>query len=170
MWLDLTRLPRETVLTRLARVHRTVLDVQALDISRDPVEVAPTAEYSMGGVRVRPEDHSTEVGGLFVVGEAAGGPHSAGRDSLTELGRIIGRAAAEHSARLTVQQRSPATVRVAEAEVNRLLTAEGDQNLRALHRSVRHLMTEHAGPPHIVELTSRPTPRHPSRPSRRDSR
>ncbi|GAV38486.1 FAD-binding protein [Streptomyces acidiscabies] len=83
-----------------------------------------------------------------MVGEAAGAGRLEG-DSPTELlvhGRIAGRAAAEYSARLTVQQRSPATVRAAEAEVNRLLTAEGDQNLRALHRSVRHLMTEYDGP------------------------
>ncbi|WP_199849146.1 hypothetical protein [Streptomyces acidiscabies] len=51
VWLDLTRLPRETILARLARVHRAVLDVQYLDISRDPVEVAPTAQYSMGAGR-----------------------------------------------------------------------------------------------------------------------
>jgi succinate dehydrogenase / fumarate reductase flavoprotein subunit len=152
VWLDLSHLPRETVLTRLSRVHQTLLDVQGLDISHDPIEVAPTAQYSLGGVLVRPEDHSTEVSGLFVVGEAAGGLHGAGRlagDSLVGLlvyGRIVGRAAAEYSARLTAQQRSPATVRAAEADVNRLLTADGDQNLRALLRSVRHLMTEHAGP------------------------
>ncbi|RPF30440.1 FAD-binding protein [Streptomyces sp. TLI_185] len=151
VWLDLTHLPRETVEARLSHVHQTLLDVQALDISRDPIEVAPTAQYSLGGVWVRPEDHSTGVRGLFVVGEAASGLHGAGlleANPLIELlvyGRIAGRAAAEYSARLTAQQRSPATVRAAEADVNRLLTAEGDQNFRALLQSVRHLMTEHAG-------------------------
>ncbi|MFE0450139.1 FAD-dependent oxidoreductase [Streptomyces sp. NPDC058914] len=151
VWLDLSHLPRETVLTRLPYVHRTLLEVQTLDITRDPVEVAPTAQYSMGGVWVRPEDHSTDVDGLFAIGEAASGLHGANRleeNALIELlvhGRIAGRAAAEYSARLTTQQRSPAAVRAAEADVNRLLTADGDQNVRALLRSVRHLMTEHAG-------------------------
>ncbi|MFJ8357202.1 FAD-binding protein [Streptomyces sp. NPDC093984] len=151
VWLDLSHLARETVLTRLPRVHQTLLDVQALDITRDPIEVAPTAQFSLGGVWVRPEDHSTEVSGLFVIGEAASGLHGASRlegNSLIELlvyGRIAGRAAAEYSARLTTQQRSPAAVRAAEADVNRLLAAYGDQNVRALLQSVRHLMTEHAG-------------------------
>ncbi|WP_328843193.1 FAD-binding protein [Streptomyces sp. NBC_00258] len=151
VWLDLSHLPRETVLTRLPLVHQTLLDVQTLDITRDPVEVTPTAQYSLGGVWVRPEDHSTDVNGLYVIGEAAGGLHGANRpeeNSLIELlvyGRIAGRAAAEYSARLTVQQRSPAAVRAAESDVSRLLAANGDQNIRALLRSVRHLMTEHAG-------------------------
>ncbi|MFD6188908.1 FAD-binding protein [Streptomyces sp. NPDC060275] len=151
VWLDLSHLPRETVLTRLPRLHRTLLDVQTLDITRDPVEVAPTAQYAMGGVWARPEDHSTDVNGLFVTGEAAGGLHGANRleeNALSELlvyGRITGRAAAEYSAALTAQQRSPAAVRAAAAEVNRLLTADGDHNVRTLLRSVRHLMTERAG-------------------------
>jgi succinate dehydrogenase / fumarate reductase flavoprotein subunit len=101
VWLDLSHLPRETVLTRLPRVHQTLLDLQMLDITRDPIEVAPTAQYSLGGVWVRPEDHSTDVDGLFVVGEAASGLHGANRleeNSLIELlvyGRIVGRAAAD---------------------------------------------------------------------------
>ncbi|WUD77182.1 FAD-binding protein [Streptomyces sp. NBC_00510] len=150
VWLDLSHLPRETVLTRLPRVHRTLLDLQ-MDVTRDPIEVAPTAHYSMGGVWVRPEDHSTDVNGLFVIGEAASGLHGANRlegNPLIELlvyGRIAGRAAAEYSAELTGQQRSLGAIRAAEAEVNRLLAADGDQNVRGLQRSVRHLMTKHAG-------------------------
>jgi succinate dehydrogenase / fumarate reductase flavoprotein subunit len=151
VWLDLSHLPREMVLARLSRVHQTLLDLQMVDVTRDPIEVAPTAYYSMGGVWVRPEDHSTDVNGLFAIGEAASGLHGANRlegNSLIELlvyGQIVGRAAAEYSAKLTGQQRSLGAIRAAQADVNRLLTAEGDQNVRALQRSVRHLMTEHAG-------------------------
>ncbi|MFE0203954.1 FAD-binding protein [Streptomyces sp. NPDC058985] len=151
VWLDLSHLPRETVITRLPRVHQMLLDLQMLDVTRDPIEVAPTAHYSTGGVWVRPEDHSTDVNGLFAIGEAASGLHGANRweqDSLVELlrhSKIAGRAAAEYSAKLTGQQRSLAAIRAAETDVNRLLAADGDQNVRALQRSVRRLMTEHAG-------------------------
>ncbi|WP_327138443.1 FAD-binding protein (plasmid) [Streptomyces sp. NBC_01340] len=151
VWLDLSHLPREMVLARLSRVHQTLLDLQMVDVTRDPIEVAPTAYYSMGGVWVRPEDHSTDVNGLFAIGEAASGLHGANRlegNSLIELlvyGQIAGRAATEYSAGLTGQQRSLGAIRAAQADVNRLLTADGDQNVRALQRSVRHLMTEHAG-------------------------
>jgi succinate dehydrogenase / fumarate reductase flavoprotein subunit len=151
VWLDLSHLPRETILTRLPRVYQSLLDLQMLDVTRDPIEVAPTAHYSMGGVWVRPEDHSTDVDGLFVIGEAASGLHGANRlggNSLIELlvyGRLAGQAAAEYSARLSAQRRSLAAVQDAEAAVDRLLAADGAENVRALQRSVRDLMTEHAG-------------------------
>ncbi|MEV5149098.1 FAD-binding protein [Streptomyces sp. NPDC052727] len=151
VWLDLSHLPPETLLTRLPQVHQTLLNLQTLDITRDPIEVTPTAQYSLGGVWVRPEDHSTDVDGLFVTGEAASGLHGANRLQESPLietlvyGRIAGRAAAEYSARLTSRHRSPAAVRAAEADVNRLGAADGDQNARTLQRSVRHLMTERAG-------------------------
>lgn len=149
--LDLSQLPRETILTRLSRVHETLLDLQMLDVTRDPIEVAPTAHYSMGGVWVRPEDHSTDIDGLFAIGEAASGLHGANRlggNSLIELlvyGRLTGQAAVDYSARLSAQRRSPAAVVSASATVDRALAADGRNNVRALQRAVRDLMTEHAG-------------------------
>lgn len=59
-----------------------------LDVTRDPIEVAPMAHYSMGGVWVCPAHHSTDVDGLYVIGEAASGLHGAkrlGGNSLIEL-------------------------------------------------------------------------------------
>jgi succinate dehydrogenase / fumarate reductase flavoprotein subunit len=151
VWLDLSHLPRETILTRLPRVHQTLLDLQMLDVTRDPIEVAPTAHYSMGGVWVRPEDHSTDIDGLFAIGEAASGLHGANRlggNSLIELlvyGRLTGQAAADYSAGLSVQHRSLAVVARAESTIDKALGADGRNNVRALQRSVRDLMTEYAG-------------------------
>ncbi|MCM2516228.1 FAD-binding protein [Streptomyces griseoincarnatus] len=151
VWLDVSHLPRQTVMSRLPRVYQTLLDLQMLDITRDPIEVAPTAHYSMGGVWVRPEDHSTDVRGLYAIGEASSGLHGANRlggNSLIELlvyGRITGRAAAAYSESLTAQPRSAAAVAEARAEVDGLLAADGPENVRALQRAVRDTMTEHAG-------------------------
>lgn len=151
VWLDLSHLPRETILTRLPHVYRALLDLQMVDVTSDPVEVAPTACYSMGGAQVRPEDNGTDVDGLFAVGEAASGLHGANHvegNALLELlvhGRTAARAAALHSARLTHQHRSLGAVRDAEADVDRVLAAAGGHNPRALQREVRDLVTEHAG-------------------------
>ncbi|CAL9635937.1 L-aspartate oxidase [Streptomyces althioticus] len=151
VWLDVSHLPRQTIMDRLPRVYQTLLDLQMLDITRDPVEVAPTAHYSMGGVWVRPEDHSTDVRGLYAIGEASSGLHGANRlggNSLIELlvyGRITGRAAAAYSESLTAQPRSAGAVAEARAEVDELLAADGPENVRALQRAVRNTMTEHAG-------------------------
>lgn len=151
VWLDVSHLPRQTIMNRLPRVYQTLMDLQMLDITREPIEVAPTAHYSMGGVWVRPEDHSTDVRGLYAIGEASSGLHGANRlggNSLIELlvyGRITGQAAAAYSESLTAQPRSAYAVAEARAEVDGLLAADGPENVRALQRAIRTTMTEHAG-------------------------
>lgn len=151
VWLDVSHLPRETIMTRLPRVYQTMLELQMLDITKEPIEIAPTAHYSMGGVWVRSEDHSTDVPGLYAIGEAASGLHGANRlggNSLIELlvyGRIVGQAAAAYSAGLPAQSRSAEAVTTAREEIAALLAADGPENVRALQRAIRDTMTEHAG-------------------------
>ncbi|WBQ03632.1 FAD-dependent oxidoreductase [Kribbella sp. CA-293567] len=151
VWLDVSHLPRETIMRRLPRVYQTLLELQMLDITTTPIEIAPTAHYSMGGVWVRSEDHSTDVEGLYAIGEAASGLHGANRlggNSLIELlvfGRIVGTAAARYSAQLAAQPRSAGALAQARAEVDDLLAADGPENVRALQRALRNTMTEHAG-------------------------
>lgn len=151
VWLDVSHLPREIILERLPRVYQTLMETQMLDITREPIEIAPTAHYSMGGVWVRPEDHSTDVNGLYAIGEASSGLHGANRlggNSLIELlvfGRIVGQAAAQYSSNLPAQTRSADAVAKARGEVDRLLSADGEENVRALQRAIRDMMTEYAG-------------------------
>lgn len=151
VWLDVSHLPRETIMTRLPRVYQTMLELQMLDITKEPIEIAPTAHYSMGGVWVRSEDHSTDVPGLYAIGEAASGLHGANRlggNSLIELlvyGRLVGQAAAAYSAGLPAQSRSAEAVTTAREEIAALLAADGPENVRALQRAIRDTMTEHAG-------------------------
>ncbi|MFI6952327.1 L-aspartate oxidase [Nocardia sp. NPDC050408] len=151
VWLDVSHLPRETIMRRLPRVYQTMLELQMLDITRDPIEIAPTAHYSMGGVWVRAQDHGTGVEGLYAVGEASSGLHGANRlggNSLIELfvyGRIVGAAAAEYSTALSAQRRSEGALADARREVDELLAADGRENVRALQRTLRDTMTEHAG-------------------------
>jgi len=149
--LDVSHLPRETIFTKLPRVYRTLIDLQMLDITQQPIEVAPTAHYSMGGVWVRADDHGTGVDGLYAIGEASSGLHGANRlggNSLIELlvyGRITGEEAANYATSLTSIRRSPEAVAEARAEVDRLLSDRGTETPRMLQREVRNLMTEHAG-------------------------
>ncbi len=151
VWLDVSHLPRETIMNRLPRVFQTLMETQMLDITRSPIEIAPTAHYSMGGVWVDPVDHSTDVEGLWAIGEASSGLHGANRlggNSLIELlvfGRIVGRSAVTYSDELEAQVRSRDAVAEARDEIADLLASEGTENVRALQREVRNLMTEHAG-------------------------
>jgi succinate dehydrogenase / fumarate reductase flavoprotein subunit len=149
--LDVSQLPREMIMQRLPRVYHTLMELQLLDVTTTPIEVAPTAHYSMGGVWVRPEDHGTGVEGLYAIGEASSSLHGANRlggNSLIELlvfGRIVGEAAAAYSAQLTAQQRSAAALAEARAEVDELLAADGEENVRVVQRAIRDTMTKHAG-------------------------
>ncbi|TDD22932.1 FAD-dependent oxidoreductase [Kribbella turkmenica] len=151
VWLDVSHLPRETIMRRLPRVYQTLLELQMLDITKQPIEIAPTAHYSMGGVWVRPDDHSTDVEGLFAVGEAASGLHGANRlggNSLIELlvfGRIVAEEAAKFSVGRQSQERSVEAVAEARAEIDDLLANDGEENVRALQRALRDTMTSRAG-------------------------
>jgi succinate dehydrogenase / fumarate reductase flavoprotein subunit len=151
VWLDVSHLPRTQIMERLPRVYQTLMDLQLLDITTAPIEIAPTAHYSMGGVWVRPEDHSTDVEGLYAIGEASSGLHGANRlggNSLIELlvyGKIAGQAAAAYSTALNAQQRSHTALSAARDEIDEVLSANGSENVRFLQRALRNTMTEHAG-------------------------
>src|SRR5207244_1220371 len=94
---------RDFILEKLPRMYKQFKAFQGLDISTSPVEVAPTAHYSMGGIAVEPETHATDVPGLFAAGECASGLHGANRlggNSLVDIlvfGRRAGEAAAAHA-------------------------------------------------------------------------
>ena len=166
VFLDVSHLPREVILEKLPRVYRTLIDLQMLDITEQPIEIAPTAHYSMGGVWVRAEDHGTGVDGLYAIGEASSGLHGANRlggNSLIELlvyGRITGADAASYVAGLEHVTRPAAVVEEAREEMRRLLRggergggqgasgvvdASQHESPRLLQRALRDLMTEHAG-------------------------
>jgi succinate dehydrogenase / fumarate reductase flavoprotein subunit len=149
--LDISHLERETILERLPRMYRQFLDLAMLDITTTPMEVGPTAHYSMGGVRVDPETHVTDVAGLFAVGECAAGVHGANRlggNSLAEclvFGRVVAEQAARWSDDLDVQVRDHAAIDAARDEVDELLARRGDEFARPLQRALRDLMSEHCG-------------------------
>jgi succinate dehydrogenase / fumarate reductase, flavoprotein subunit len=149
--LDITHLDRDTVLRRLPRMYRQFIDLAMLDITSAPMEIAPTAHYSMGGVWVDAETHATDVEGLYAVGECASGAHGANRlggNSLAEavvFGRIVGAEAAHWSAQLGVQVRDHAAIATAREELDELLARRGDEFARPLQRAVRDLMSECGG-------------------------
>jgi len=149
--LDISHLPRETIMTRLPRVYQTMLELQVLDVTTTPIEIAPTAHYSMGGVWVNSDDHSTDVQGLYAIGEASSGLHGANRlggNSLIELlvyGRIVGEAAANYSEGIVTQHRSRDAIEAADNEVTEVLVSDGVENVRALQRDLRNTMTDYGG-------------------------
>ena len=150
VFLDITHLGKDLILERLPRMYRQFLEYQMLDISQQPMEVAPTAHYSMGGVVVDPETHATDVAGLYAAGEVAAGLHGANRlggNSLAEtviFGRRAGEAAAGYSAARDVQLRARDVVRDADEELSSFIR-HGRQFARPLQRALRDTMWETCG-------------------------
>jgi succinate dehydrogenase / fumarate reductase, flavoprotein subunit len=149
--LDVSHLDRDLILERLPRMYRQFVDLAMLDITTTPMEVAPTAHYSMGGILVDAETQATDVEGLYAVGECASGVHGANRlggNSLAEcvvFGRIVGAEAARWSERLDVQVRDRAAIVGAREEIDDRLARRGREFARPLQRALRDLMSESCG-------------------------
>jgi succinate dehydrogenase / fumarate reductase flavoprotein subunit len=128
---------------------RALADV---DITRQPMEVAPTIHYAMGGIHVEPETGATTVEGLFAAGECAAGLHGANRlggNSLSDLlvfGRRAGEAAAafalSHGARPAIDEQQ---VEVEKQLLLRPFESAGRENPYLLHEELQEVMDRHAG-------------------------
>ena len=107
IWYDATGVPREILETRYADTVRRYATC-GIDITREPMLVAPAPHTSLGGVvidarcRVLRAD-GTPIPGLFAAGEVTGGVHGRNRlggNAGTEVfvfGRIAGKEAAGHA-------------------------------------------------------------------------
>ena len=150
VFLDVSHRGKDVILERLPRMYRQFIEYQLLDISRSPMEVAPTAHYTMGGLVVDPATHRTDVEGLFAAGECTAGLHGANRlggNSLTETivyGRRAGSAAAATATSADIGIHPRAAIRDA-CDMLDGLVRHGTELARALQRELRDLMWEQCG-------------------------
>jgi succinate dehydrogenase / fumarate reductase, flavoprotein subunit len=99
VWLDVTHLTKDKILDRLPTMYEQFKNIAGIDISKEKMEVGPTAHYSMGGVVVDIKCR-TKIEGLFAVGEVISQIHGANRlggNSLLDtivFGKIVGGQAA----------------------------------------------------------------------------
>lgn len=150
VYLDISHRSKEFILQKLPRMYRQMMEAQMLDISLHPMEVAPTAHYSMGGVVVDPESTATAIQGLYAAGEVTSRLHGANRlggNSLTEtvvFGRRAGESASAYSNSLTITLRAPEIIENSHLELDALIKP-GDELVRPLQRALRNNMWENCG-------------------------
>jgi succinate dehydrogenase / fumarate reductase, flavoprotein subunit len=104
VWLDVTHLRKEVIQERLTTMYEQFQKLDGIDISKEKMEVGPTAHYSMGGVVVD-INCRTKVKGLFAVGEVISQIHGANRlggNSLLDT-IVFGKIAGGEAARLAKQ-------------------------------------------------------------------
>ena len=111
VWLDVTHLSKEKIMDRLPTMYEQFKNIDGIDISKEKMEVGPTAHYSMGGVLVD-MNCRTKVRGLFAVGEVISQIHGANRlggNSLLDtvvFGKIAGAGAARFANEVTERQKT----------------------------------------------------------------
>ena len=150
VFLDISHKSKDYIIEKLPNIYKQFLDYQMLDISKSPMEVAPTAHYSMGGILVDPYNLSTCVNGLFAAGEVTGGLHGANRlggNSLAEIlifGKRAGIASVTYSRSLKKQIRSNKIIELAHENINNLIK-NGIENSSYLQNELRLIMWKYCG-------------------------
>jgi succinate dehydrogenase / fumarate reductase flavoprotein subunit len=101
VFLDIaSRRSPEYITKRLPSMYAQFMELAEVDITKEPMEIAPTCHYVMGGVEVDPDSAVSLVPGLYAAGEVAGGMHGSNRLGGNSLGDLLvfGKRAGEYAA------------------------------------------------------------------------
>jgi succinate dehydrogenase / fumarate reductase, flavoprotein subunit len=152
-YLDITHRKPEFIKSKLPSMYEQFLKLAKVDITRSPMEVAPTLHYMMAGVRVDPETGATTVAGLYAAGEVASGLHGANRlggNSLSDLlvfGKRAGEAAGEAANRAPAIGDStidPAQVQAAISSLMAPFDNPAGESPYMLHTEIQDVMSTYA--------------------------
>ncbi len=150
-FLDISHRGEEAILKKLPSMHHQFKELAGVDISKEPMEVGPTAHYVMGGVVVDAETQESSVPGLFACGEVASGLHGANRlggNSLSDL-IVFGKRAGEFAAKRAKDLAQPTidTTQVEQAIAVMLepFNNEGGENPGQIYDELRDMMQAKVG-------------------------
>ncbi len=152
VWLDVTHLPLNKILDRLPTMYKQFKDIARVDISKEKMEVGPTAHYSMGGLSVD-VNCKTKVEGLFAAGEIISQIHGANRlggNSLLDtliFGKIAGREASIYEKQLQDPEKDnplalKPDVHIQKFETEPIMVLDDPLSFR---REIQDLMDQYAG-------------------------
>ncbi|MEF8820093.1 MAG: FAD-dependent oxidoreductase [Haloferacaceae archaeon] len=151
VFLDISHRDRGFIEERLPRMYERFADL-GVDMAEEPVEVAPTSHYGMGGVVVD-DDGRTALDGLYAVGETIAGVHGANRlggNSLAET-LVFGRRAGAAVAGSLPAEPAPNGDALGDrarphlADLAALTDRTGSEDPAVLLDEVRGLLRDHAG-------------------------
>jgi len=153
VFLDIaSRRDAENIKRRLPSMYHQFKELADVDITKEPMEVGPTAHYMNGGVRVDADTAATAVPGLFAAGEVAGGLHGANRlggNSLSDL-VVFGRRAGLYAAQYAKNFRGALTIDAGQVEALARECLEpfersGGENPYAIHQDLQECMQSLVG-------------------------
>ena len=151
-YLDISHRGAEFIKKKLPSMYEQFLKLADIDITKSPMEVAPTIHYVMGGVRVEAGTGATTVPGLYAAGEVAAGLHGANRLGGNSLGDLLvfGKRAGEHASRYVRGLAAAPRTDDRQADEERRLLArpfegDGGENPYQLHEDMQAIMGEDCG-------------------------
>jgi succinate dehydrogenase / fumarate reductase flavoprotein subunit len=160
-YLDISWRPEDQVRRKLPGMYHQFMELAAVDITKEAMEVGPTAHYVMGGVKVDAETQESTVPGLYAAGEVATGLHGANRlggNSLSDLitfGKRAGTAAAAAASEMDgfLDIDSAEIESVVEATLAPLSREDGENPAKVVE-DLRDMMQEKVGIIRTGELLS----------------
>jgi len=152
-FLDITHRKPDYIKTKLPSMYEQFLKLANVDITKQPMEVAPTIHYAMGGVRVDAETGAATVPGLYAAGEVASGLHGANRlggNSLSDL-LVFGKRAGDAAAAEAKTNPKAATAKLDQREIEAAVSAltaplerPGGESPYRLMAEIQDVMTRYA--------------------------
>jgi len=157
VWIDLTHLDPSIILTKLPELRELAITFLGQDMLKEPVMIAATAHYSMGGIPVDINCHvrksPTElVEGFYAAGECScvsvHGANRLGANSVLEA-LLFGRHAGESMIRdidnIDLREAKQKDAQAMLDEIDWIKTNNGNERVPALREELQQSMTENAG-------------------------
>jgi len=151
VFLDLTHLGREKILTRLPQIRQLCIDFEGVDPLEEPIPIKPTAHYSMGGIHTD-INGITPIQGIYAAGEAGcvsvHGANRLGGNSLLDI-LVFGRRAGIHALAYARGAAFPPLPEEAlkreEGRISRLMDGGSEETTADIRRAMGDLMSGKAG-------------------------
>jgi len=157
VYLDLTHLGEEKIMERLPELRDLAITFLGLDMVKEPIMIAATAHYSMGGIPVTKEGHvrkssSETVKGFYAAGECScvsvHGANRLGANSVLEallFGRAVGKTITGDLDNLSLESVEESSAVAFMEEMENILKNNGDERVPALRVELQESMTRNAG-------------------------
>ncbi len=156
--IDLTHLGEKIIMERLPELRDLAITFLGQDMIKEPISIAATAHYSMGGIPVDKDGHVRKntkefVEGFYAAGECScvsvHGANRLGANSVLEalfFGRHVGQQIVEDVKHgIAFRDATVADANKAVEEMQRLHTANGSERVPDIRNDLQDSMTANAG-------------------------
>ncbi len=157
VYLDMTHLGEELIMERLPELRDLAITFLGLDMVKEPIMIAATAHYSMGGVPVNiagnvKKNAKEFVTGFYAAGECScvsvHGANRLGANSVLEaplFGRHVGKTIVKDLDKLKLMEINESVAEGMVSQIKRLIENNGAEKVSSLRGELQASMTENAG-------------------------